>query len=116
MMYNISKSMDLQPHVMLRIHVIRTIRTIMFSPLISALIVVSLVILLSIIVSIGDVVANIMSQVDWAERFSYTISSVTHSRIIVQTLIGLIFVASIVASVNSVRKMRYMMFGSTQQV
>lgn len=108
--------LQLKYDVMSRVRAVNTIRTLLSSPLMSALVGIALVLSLSIIVSIGDVIKNTMAHVDWSERFFYTYSSLIHSRLIVQTLITLTAFSSIALIINSIRTVRRVTFGSTQQI
>lgn len=108
--------LQLKYDVMSRVRAVNTIRTLLSSPLMSALVGIALVLSLSIIVSIGDVIKNTMAHVDWSGRFFYTYSSLIHSRLIVQTLITLTAFSSIALIINSIRTVRRVTFGSTQQI
>ena len=103
---------------MSRVRTVRGIRALVSSPVASTLLGIALALYLSLLVSIGDVVANTMAHLNWSERFSYAISSLLHSRIMVQTIAGLIAVVSFASLVNSLRKIPvrriFFMFGSTQ--
>jgi hypothetical protein len=86
----ISTDMErLRDDVLSRVRTVRRIRAFFASPASSATLVIVFILCASILVSFGDIVHNIMSQTEWGGRFSYTYSSLVHSRIAVQILAGL---------------------------
>ncbi len=97
---------QLKYEVMSRIRTVRNIWLFTTSPLASALFAAALIFCSSILISFTDVLANIMTQVDWVDRFSYAYSSLLHTRIIVQTVFGLLILSGTMACVNSIRKLR----------
>lgn len=97
---------QLKYEVMSRIKTVRNIWLFTTSPLAGAIFTTALIFCSSILVSFGDVVANMMAQVDWSERLSYVYSSLLHSRVIVQTMAILVVGSMLMLSINSVRRLR----------
>ncbi len=93
MMYKMNNQNKVKYEVMSRIQTVRGVRAFATSPMASVFVLGALMMCSTAIVSISDIVSNIMAHADWGERFSYTFSSLLHTRILVQAFVLLIFAA-----------------------
>lgn len=109
--------MPTRSDVMTRVKTVRGVRTIVASPLATGLLGFALACYLSAIVSMGDILTNTMMHGGWSARFFYALSSLVHSRFIVQTLALLITLAVLRIAFKSLRKLwSFTPFGSAQQI
>lgn len=92
--------------LMNRVRTVRIVRSLLGSPLAGAFFAAVFLVCISIFVSIGDVVRNILVQGEWSGRFSYTYSSLMHSRITVQILACLTLISFLIMLARSVRHIR----------
>ncbi|MDP3962661.1 MAG: hypothetical protein Q8Q03_02235 [bacterium] len=97
---------QLKYEVMSRIKTVRNIWLFSTSPLAGVIFTAALIFCSSILVSFGDVVANMMMQVDWTNRLTYAYSSLLHSRVTVQALAILLAGSFLMVSINSLRRLR----------
>jgi hypothetical protein len=92
--------------IMSRVRTVGGLRTFMGSPMAGACLAAIFLVVGAVVVSVRDVVSNIMAQAEWGGRFSYTYSSLMHSRMIVQVLAFFIVMSCGLILFRSVRHLR----------
>ena len=113
---NMSSELNIKYSILSRVRTVHMIRAILMSPFASVLFGIALAGYLCAIVSLGDVVSNTMSHVDWSQRFSYALSSLLHSRIIVQMIASLFVLTSLFAFFNILRRIPVRKISSSVRV
>ena len=100
---NLSQS---QLEIMRRVRVVAFVYRIMESPYMGGIGVLVLVYVAGMVVSLDHVKTNILAHSDWSSRFSYSLSSLEHTQIVVQAIAISIVVLGSFILFNSVRTIR----------
>ncbi len=102
----------LREEVLSRVRTVQRIRAFLASPASSATLVVVFLACASIFVSFGDIARNLMMHSEWSGRFSYTYSSLMHTRVIVQIFAGLIMALGLIFVTKLLSRTSFRLFKS----
>ena len=95
-----------QREIMRRVRVISFVHAFLGSPVVGAVAMLSLIFIAGMTVSLHHVGANIIAHQSWPSCITYTISSLLHTRVIVQVLAVCILALGSLILVNSIRTIR----------